>query len=193
MIVVSKTLYDVLKLLSSLENHLPVRLPAKYIEFGNPLSLNCWPKGAKKVKHQAFIVFIVAFCVLDNLMAPAAAILILSSLQWIDLAPRMLGMFDSMNARDHPRNPNVAINCDATMVAAANLSCTEVSYTHILDQLFASVASLLGQTGATDIVSTYLSRRSNRYPLFSTLQTPMSIGSQCAKLGERSLLIPALC
>ena len=44
----------------------------------------------------------------------------------------MLGVFDRMNARDHPRNPNVVINCNAIMVAAANLSCTEVSYTHIL-------------------------------------------------------------
>ena len=64
MIVVSKTLYDVLKLLSSLENHLPVGLPAKYVEFGDPLSLDCWSKGAKKVKHHAFIVLVMAFCVI---------------------------------------------------------------------------------------------------------------------------------
>lgn len=152
MVVISGILYDVLKLLSSLENHFPVGFLAKYVEFGDPLSLARWPKGAKKVKHHAFIVLVAVFCVLVNLMAPATAILILPSLQWIDMASRTLGVFDSMTAHDPPRNPDVAINCNATMLAAGNYSCTEVPYAHVLDQLFESVASSLGQIGATDII-----------------------------------------
>lgn len=152
MVVISGILYDVLKLLSSLENHFPVGFLAKYVEVGDPLSLARWPKGAKKVKHHAFIVLVSVFCVLVNLMAPATAILILPSLQWIVVAPRMLGVFDSTAAHDPPRNPDIAINCNAITLAARNFSCTEVPYAHTLDQLFASVASSLGQIGATDII-----------------------------------------
>lgn len=152
MVVISGILYDVLKLLSSLENHFPVAFLAKYVEFGDPLSLTRWPKGAKKAKHHAFIVLVGFFCLLVNLMAPATAILILPSLQWIDVAPRMLGVFDSMTAHNPPRNPDVAINCNSTMLAARKFSCTGVPYAHTLDQLFASVASSLGQIGATDII-----------------------------------------
>ncbi|MCJ1268466.1 hypothetical protein MMC22_008354 [Lobaria immixta] len=152
MVVISGILYDVLKLLSSLENHFPLGFLAKYVEVGDPLSLVRWPKGAKKVKHHAFVVLVSVFCVLVNLMAPATAILILPSLQWKDVAPRMLGVFDSMTAHGPPRNPDIAINCNAITLAAGNFSCTEVPYAHTLDQLFASVASSLGQIGATDII-----------------------------------------
>lgn len=152
MVVISGILYDVLKLLSNLENHFPVDFLAKYVEFGDPLSLARWPKGVKKVKHYAFIALVAGFCVLVNLMAPATAILILPSLQWIDMETRVLGVFDSMTAHDPPRNPDVAINCNAAMLAAGNFSCTEVPYSHTLDQLFASAASSLEQIGATQII-----------------------------------------
>ncbi|MCJ1423371.1 hypothetical protein MMC29_001254 [Sticta canariensis] len=152
MVVISGILYDVLKLLSSLENHFPVGFLAKYVEFGDPLSLARWPKGTKKLKHHAFIALVAVLCILVNLMAPATAILILPSLQWIEKAPRMLGVFGSMAARDSPHNPDVAINCNATMLSIGNFSCTKVPYAHILDQLFASVASSLGQIGASDII-----------------------------------------
>lgn len=152
MVVISGILYDLLKLLTSLESHFPIAFLAKYVEFGDPLSLTRWPKGAKKVKHHAFVVLVALFCLLVNLMGPASAVLTLPSLQWIDAASLTLGVFDSMTAHDPPRNSDVAINCNASMLATGNFSCTEVPYAHILDQLFASAASSLEQIGATDII-----------------------------------------
>lgn len=80
MVVVSDILYDLLVTLSRGDADVPLDFLAIYVQFGDPLSLAHYPKGAKKVKHHAFLALVAVFCPLVNLMAPATAILILPSL-----------------------------------------------------------------------------------------------------------------
>jgi hypothetical protein len=152
MIVISGVLYDLLVIFSNGTNDFPLGLLARYVEFGDLLSLSYYPKATKKLQPWIFVVIVAILCVAVNLMGPATAILILPTLQWMNVDETSFGSFIGMASGNPPRSNTLTKNCSAEILAAGRYSCTDDPYVHSLDQVVASLAGSLGQIGQTVII-----------------------------------------
>lgn len=96
--VAMNLIYRVVMWLASRQNGLPIGLFAASMEFADPCNLLAAVRSLKRDSshHEAlgmptsklpivFAAFLLFMCVLVNLMGPATAVLILPTLQWIDL------------------------------------------------------------------------------------------------------------
>jgi len=145
-------IYDILVIITAHRGHLPIGMFAKYLQFGDILSIFQFPPGSKNSLHWGFIFFVGCMCVIMNLIGPAIAILMIPTLQWIDIDSTNPVLFVSLASSSPPSSVAISPGCSASLLAAGNFSCTTEPYAHTLDELFASVAASLGQIDVTPVV-----------------------------------------
>lgn len=136
--IATSLVYDVAMLLAK-KGGLPIAFLMTHLEFAdirylvNPL---LWtspiphPSPAPRTHSQAtgklylFVLLAASLTVLTNLMGPAAAVLAIPTLQWIE-TPRVRDlMFNGTNADYTPGGELTAANCTAAQLEGRNYSCT---------------------------------------------------------------------
>ena len=148
--------YNLAMILASREGGLPLGLLSSPVEFADPRSLleifrAASPSpGQRALRERAilqvglylFVSFLAILCVLVNLMGPAVAVLVLPTLQWIDLPKHADFSFDSSNAQQL-RNGDIQISwyCFDSNVTAREYSCTTIPYASNLDSWDDSVVA----------------------------------------------------
>ena len=151
-LVAAGFIYDVLVIISVHRGHLPIGMFAKYLQFGELVSIFQFPSGCKNLLHWGFIFFVVCMCLLMNVIGPAIAILMIPTLQWIDVDFMSTAVFDKLASSSPPSNVAISPGCTASLLGVGNFSCTAEPCAHTLDEVFSSVAASLGQVNVTPIV-----------------------------------------
>lgn len=141
--------YNIVMILASRESGLPIGLFSSPVEFADPRSLlevfraASQSPGQHRLKERALmrlglyslVVFLAFMCMLVNLMGPAVAVLVLPTLQWVNLPQKAIHSF---NASGLARPPNVADyevfpNCTNENLNNRLFSCTKIPYAASLD------------------------------------------------------------
>jgi hypothetical protein len=151
-LVAAGFIYDVLVIISVHRGHLPIGMFAKYLQFGELVSIFQFPSGCKNLLHWGFIFFVVCMGLLMNVIGPAIAILMIPTLQWIDVDFMSTAVFDKLASSSPPSNVAISLGCTASLLGVGNFSCTAEPCAHTLDEVSSSVAASLGQVNVTPIV-----------------------------------------
>ena len=157
MLIATALLFDMAMILARMEGGLPVGYLLTHLEFGdirnlfNPL---LWtsplphPNATESQKHRKSIsrlfifgVLAALLTILTNLMGPAAAVLVLPTLQWVDTIHKPAEIYQGLALDSSPQASSVFTSCNASELDAGNFSCTYASHAPSLDQ-FASTALL---------------------------------------------------
>lgn len=97
-----------------------------------------------RLRIYLYIGFTVALCILCNLMGPAAAVLALPTLQWVDTQPVGSRFFGNLSSRDPPRAggsgsfQNYSLGCMKSDFDNWNFSCAAAPFASQLDAWFES-------------------------------------------------------
>lgn len=157
--VATSLVYNCTMLLASKGKSLPIGFLMTHLEFTDlSMLLNCrfWktaasPKGSILAERTStFKLFLFAFsmafmCILANLMGPASAILVLPSLQWVDLPKHQESRFDRINLENAPTGDLMSPDCSPEILAARNYSCNADTHESSLDSLVGTGASSYDQ------------------------------------------------
>lgn len=138
--IATSLVYDMAMLLAKKGGGLPIAFLMTHLEFAdiryllNPL---LWtspiphPSPTPRTRSLAtgklylFVLLAASLTVLTNLMGPAAAVLAIPTLQWIE-TPRVRDlMFNGTNADYLPGGELTAANCTTAQLEGGNYSCTE--------------------------------------------------------------------
>ncbi|KAL8922664.1 MAG: hypothetical protein Q9208_004977 [Pyrenodesmia sp. 3 TL-2023] len=164
MFVAASLVYDMGVLFAKKGRGLPVGYLLSHLEFTdirylfNPLLWTSpWPhrnsvpeKHGRIIKLYIFAVITAFLTILANLMGPAAAVLVLPSLQWKDTPHIMDQTFNGIGAPNRPSGNDVFKDCNETQLAARNYSCTSRTYGPQLDEWAAQGISSIVQTDNDD-------------------------------------------
>ncbi|KAL8760756.1 MAG: hypothetical protein Q9184_003082 [Pyrenodesmia sp. 2 TL-2023] len=164
MFVAASLVYDMGVLFAKKGRGLPVGYLLSHLEFTdiryifNPLLWTSpWPlrnsvpeKQGRIIKLYIFAIITAFLTILANLMGPAAAVLVLPSLQWKDTPRIMDQTFNGTGAQYRPEGSNVFSDCNETQLAARNYSCTSRTYGPQLDEWAAQGISSVVQTDHDD-------------------------------------------
>ncbi|KAI7225401.1 hypothetical protein KC330_g9131, partial [Hortaea werneckii] len=102
-----------------------------------------------RIRIWAFIIMTIFLCALCNLMGPAAAVLVIPSLQWIETEHVGTGTFSHLNSANPPSTSSLAptaINdtfpsCDESDFAAYNYTCASYDWAEKLDAWVSSIVA----------------------------------------------------
>ncbi|KAI4190004.1 MAG: hypothetical protein LQ346_005002 [Caloplaca aetnensis] len=164
MFVAASLVYDMGVLFAKRGRGLPVGYLLTHIEFTdiryifNPLLWTSpWPhrnsvpeKQGRIIKLYIFAIITALLTILANLMGPAAAVLVLPSLQWKD-TPRI--MDQTFNGTGAPLRPSALVafpDCSKAQLAAREYSCTNRTYGPQLDEWAAQGISSVMQNNNED-------------------------------------------
>lgn len=138
--IATSLVYDMAMILARKGGGLPIAFLLTHLEFAdirylvNPL---LWtspiphpstsPRARSLVtgKLYLFVLLAASLTVLTNLMGPAAAVLAIPTLQWIETPRIREAMFNGTNADYSPGGELTAANCTETQLEWGNYSCTE--------------------------------------------------------------------
>ena len=128
---------------------LPMRMLTMYIEFpgidylqeifGN-LSSSISLRSLCDLKIW-ILIFVAALCLVANLMGTATAILVLPTLQWVNINQQNSIVFGELQSSSAPSSASISPPCTTDMLAAGNYSCTYDLYGKALDELVANAIS----------------------------------------------------
>ena len=90
-----------------------------------------------------FVVFVALLCIIANVMGPTAAILVLPTLQLVDINQQENVVFDKVLSASPPAD--FAPVCNSTTLDAGHYSCAAPLNTYALDELQASAAATSNQ------------------------------------------------
>jgi hypothetical protein len=85
-----------------------------------------------------FIGVVVVLCIVANLMGVATAVLVLPTLEWVDINSQDHVVFGGLGSSEPPRDKAVAAGCSTAELKAGNYSCTANLYAASLDELVAA-------------------------------------------------------
>jgi hypothetical protein len=88
-----------------------------------------------------FMVFVAALCIVANFMGAATAVLILPTLEWVDINVQNDIAFGVLASSGPPRDTTFSPTCTEAELQAGNYSCTSKLYQTSLDQMAAAVIS----------------------------------------------------
>ncbi|KAI4249797.1 MAG: hypothetical protein L6R40_000586 [Gallowayella cf. fulva] len=145
--VATSLVYDMGVMFAKKGRGLPVGYLLTHLEFGdiryilNPL---LWTsplphrtgvpeKRARIIKLYIFACVTAMLTILANLMGPAAAVLVLPTLQWVDTPRLMYQTFNGTGATEPPSGKDIFPDCSAAQLSARNFSCTAATYGPSLD------------------------------------------------------------
>jgi hypothetical protein len=153
MFVATSLAYNVTLHLASRKEKLPIGLLMKHLEFKEimfvfglvtkknikPVPNGVTSRSSRYQRHvllYTFMTLLVCLSTLANLMGPAAAVLAIPTLQWIDREWQNELIFNDMSSSTPPRDDSIVpLYCNATILASGNFSCTENVYAPSLDGL----------------------------------------------------------
>ena len=152
MFIATSIVFDLSMIFATNGNGLPMGYFVTHLQFGdirnlfNPLlwtssipnSNNYQAKQLERIrgfKFCIFVILLVSLTVLTNLMGPATAVLVLPTLQWVDMRPMVEQRFEETGAAKPPglSGPADFPGCDAENFRAYNYSCTYSYYAPTLD------------------------------------------------------------
>ena len=149
--VAGNLVYNIAMLAASLKGGLPIGLFSSPMEFSDPRSLYQMFRAATsdpvhsgtkerlllKPRLYYLVSFLLLMCLLVNLMGPAVAVLVLPTLQWIDLPLQAQHSFNVSAIGEQPRGIDFKIfpNCSSASLADRLYSCTSKPYAASLDSL----------------------------------------------------------
>ncbi|KAL9126766.1 MAG: hypothetical protein Q9217_004235 [Psora testacea] len=149
--IATALLYDLAMILARHESGLPIGYILTHLEFGdirNLLNPLLWTSpfphahASQSQKHRKsvsklFIFGIIAafLTILTNLMGPAAAVLVLPTLQWVS-TPRNASQIYQGNGLGVSPSEDLALlrSCNASQLDAGNFSCTYADHGPSMDQ-----------------------------------------------------------
>ena len=147
-------LYNVTMLLAAGNHGLPIGLLTSPVEFADPRSLIDTIRAANRSRHQrttsvsigskfilgSFILLVAFMCLIVNLMGPAVAVLVLPTLQWVELEKNASHSLKTFHLGDMPEsrvddgmNGTVFPNCGEEWIRYRMFSCTDGAYAASLD------------------------------------------------------------
>ena len=147
-------LYNVTMLLAAGNHGLPIGLLTSPVEFADPRSLIDTIRAANRSRHQrttsvsfvskvilgSFILLVAFMCLIVNLMGPAVAVLVIPSLQWVELDKNASHSVKTFHLGDMPEvradvgtNGTVFPNCFDTDIRYRRFSCNAGAYAASLD------------------------------------------------------------
>src|SRR5207248_6147069 len=88
-----------------------------------------------------FTVFVACICILSNLMGAATAVLVLPTLQWVDINQAQNLWFGEPNSSQTPLDLTIVPTCNKTNLAAGNYSCTGNLYSASSDVIVGAAVS----------------------------------------------------
>jgi hypothetical protein len=149
------------------KNALPLSMKSAYAEFLDLIYLIGLPSQLWKTRPAAtgntvssdnnreikrrrqltycFTFVVAVLCIVANLMGPAIAVLVLPTLQWIDINSQEHVVFVEMASSSAPNSTAVATGCSEEELATGSYSCTGTLYAANLDGLTSSAISTLRQ------------------------------------------------
>lgn len=136
--VATSLVYNVAMMLASRADGLPIGYLMAHLEFTDLRSLidpRLWatPRPCARtiekkhkliVKLYLFAVFVAFMCILANLMGPAAAVLVLPTLQYKDTTNQSTEQFQQMGLSTPPMGAWASPQCSSAALEARNYSCT---------------------------------------------------------------------
>lgn len=144
-------LYNITMTLASKEHGLPVGLLTSPVEFADPRSLLDVVRAAFGSRHQRsasistgakvavaiFIGFLAFMCLIVNLMGPAVAVLVIPTLQWVNLPKNASHSLQAFHLDQVPLNRSdgglIFPKCYNDLIAGRNYSCNANAYAASLD------------------------------------------------------------
>jgi len=158
--IATSLVYNVTMMLASSGNGLPIGFLMTHVEFTDlrklfdkllwitPTSPTPTTSGKRPsaVALYLFAFFAASMCVLANLMGPAAAVLVLPTLQWVDTPTQLEQKFNKTGLADPPTGDSVFYNCSDAVLAARKYSCNAGAYAAILDSLVDSSGAAIDQS-----------------------------------------------
>ncbi|KAG8533551.1 uncharacterized protein KY384_001291 [Bacidia gigantensis] len=171
MLIATALVYDLAMIMARMEGGLPIGFILTHLEFmdvRNLLNRHLWTspiphRGASRTQKKSilrlflFSVFVAFLTIIANLMGPAAAVLVLPTLQWIDTPHLASQVYHNAFFQQPPQGDSALDGCNATDLAAGNFSCTYVNYGPSLEQFAASALLTVDQSTkdfALDLAST---------------------------------------
>ena len=158
MLIATTLVYDFAMLYARKGGGLPAGFFLTHLEFGdirnlfNPLMwtaafplANSGPKRTSStLKLYLFAILAAFLTILTNLMGPATAVLVLPTLQWIDMPYEPDQIFNGTNYGMYPVSDSAIPGCSAEQLAAGNYSCVYEIYGPSLETLADSGVSTEG-------------------------------------------------
>ncbi|KAL8792222.1 MAG: hypothetical protein Q9195_005178 [Heterodermia aff. obscurata] len=152
-------LYHITMLLASSESGLPVGLLTSPVEFADPRSLIDTVRSAAGSRHQRsvhisagakaklsiFIAFVAFMCLIVNIMGPAVAVLVIPTLQWVNLPRNASHTLENFHLGDVPVNRSdgglIFPMCSPQNISDRLYSCTDNLYAASLDAFIDNVVA----------------------------------------------------
>lgn len=146
--------YKIAMLLASRDGGLPIGLLTSPVEFADPRALfeifravlrspgqhRLRERTLPKLCLHLFVIFVVFMCVLVNLMGPAVAVLVLPTLQWVNLPKNAQHSFNASAIAKLPdgivpgeEDRQIFPNCSSADLDSRFYSCTFIPYAASLD------------------------------------------------------------
>lgn len=138
--IATSLVYDMAMVLAKKGGGLPIAFLLTHLEFADirylvnpllwtsPIPHPSTPPRARSLvtgKLYLFVLLAASLTVLTNLMGPAAAVLAIPTLQWIETPRIREVMFNGTNADYSPGGELTAANCTEAQLENGNYSCTE--------------------------------------------------------------------
>ncbi|KAI7570056.1 hypothetical protein KC316_g12183, partial [Hortaea werneckii] len=162
-LIATALVYLVTMLLASKKDGLPIGYLTRPNEFADATGLfdrllwtslpmgrhnepyKCW----SRIRIWAFIIMTILLCALCNLMGPAAAVLAIPSLQWIETERVSTGTFSHLNSANPPSTSTLVTmafndtfgSCHEYNFAAYNYTCASYDWAEKLDAWVSSVVT----------------------------------------------------
>ncbi|KAL8735397.1 MAG: hypothetical protein Q9166_000942 [cf. Caloplaca sp. 2 TL-2023] len=162
--VATSLVYDMAIMFAKHGRGLPVGYLLTHLEFGdiryivNPLlwtsplphQQGVSEKRGRVIKLYMFAVVTAMLTILANLMGPAAAVLVLPTLQWVDTPRIMYQTFNGTGAVHHPSGDDLFTKCSSAELNVGNFSCNTNPYGPSLDEWAAQSIASIRQAKAYD-------------------------------------------
>ena len=158
MFVATGLVYDIALLFAKRWGGLPIGYLFTHLEFGdirNLVNPTLWTsplphdtqnkRGRSTLKLYLFAAFVAFLTLLTNFMGPAAAALVLPTLQWVDTDKIPVQQYIVTDAGSPPRGNTVLPGCTDAELQDRNYTCTSRTYGPSLDSFLASAASSIQQ------------------------------------------------
>ena len=164
MFVAISLVYQITSLLARSEHGLPIGYLTTYVEFTDIMYLfksTLWTsayaapgqKGLKRKRRTmrySFFALLVAFLTLiSNLVGPLYAVLMIPSLNWVDMDKSYQQRFGKLLSDSAPTGNNTIFGCEEGELARGEYNCTSLAYRASLDAFFEYTITDVWQSGAT--------------------------------------------
>lgn len=198
-------IYHITMLLASSEHGLPVGLLTSPVEFADPRSLIDTVRSAVGSRHQRsvtisagakaklsiFIAFVAFMCLIVNIMGPAVAVLVIPTLQWVNLPKNASHTLQAFHLGDMPMNRSdggwIFPMCWPEDITDRLYSCTADAYAASLDawvdSAVASDSQIVDQNNGT-----LYSGISPEGRVFFTFNVTNNLTTQVAWVPNRQML-----